>query len=295
MAAGVGPGSGCRAVPQISNEVERVQRPSLDRFVRDFLRPQRPVVLTGALDEWPALARWDEDYLRRTVGSRRLRVEAVAEREQAGYFGRQSLPQTMDFCDYLSAVFADRKVPRLYLGGISIPGAMGELAQDVRMPEYVVGPGRPVPYVWLGAGGSTTQLHYDINNNFHALLRGRKSVTLFAPDQSRRLYPTSVFSPRRHFSRVRLEEPDYGAHPALRDATGCRATLEPGDMLFLPSLWWHEFRTERPSIAVNYWWGLNRYGDRFAWLYLRELPLIWWTRGRAGVRWRLQRLQARST
>jgi lysine-specific demethylase 8 len=280
---------------QLTSEVERVRRPPVDRFVRDYLLPQKPVVITGALDDWPALARWDEDYLRRTVGSRRLRVEALTEREKPGYFGRQSEPQTMDFCEYLSAVFADQRVPRLYLGGIPIPGALGDLALDVRMPEYVQGASKPVPYFWLGAGRSTTQLHFDINNNFHALLRGRKTVILFAPDQSRGLYPTSVFSPRRHFSRVRLEEPDFEAFPALRQATGCRAVIERGDMLFLPSLWWHEVRTEEPSIAVNFWWGLNRYGNRLAWLYLRELPLIWWTRGRAGVRWRLQRLRAQQS
>ena len=278
---------------QFTSEVERVHRPPLERFVADYLRPQKPVVLTGAIDDWPALARWDQDYLREAVGTRRLRVESVSEGEKPGYFGRRSLPQSMDLRDYLAAVFADRRVPRLYLGGISIPGSLPELAPDIRMPEYVIGPRKPVPYFWLGAAGSTTQLHYDINNNFHALIRGRKVFSLFAPDQTRGLYPTSVFSPRRHFSRVKLEEPDYEAFPGLRRATGCRATLESGDMLFLPSLWWHEVRTEQPGIAINYWWGLNRYGNAFAWLYLRELPLIWWTLGRAQLRWRMQQLTAR--
>ncbi|HZM01120.1 MAG TPA: cupin-like domain-containing protein [Planctomycetota bacterium] len=275
---------------QYASDVERVHRPPLERFVEDYLRPQRPVVLTGAIDDWPALTRWDQDYLRRSVGDRRLRVEAVAGSEKPGYFGRRSLPQTMAFGDYLTAVVADQRVPRLYLGGISIPGSLPELAVDVRLPEYVLGPNEPVPYFWLGAGHSTTQLHYDINNNFHALIRGRKTFVLFAPDQSRDLYPTSVFSPRRHFSRVKLEDPDDQAFPRLRRATGCQATLERGEMLFLPSLWWHEVRTEQPSIGVNYWWGLNRYGSAFAWLYLRELPLIWWTLSRAQLRWRIQRL-----
>jgi lysine-specific demethylase 8 len=275
---------------QYTGEVEHVHRPPLERFVADWLRPQRPVVLTGAIEDWPAVSRWDQDYLRRAVGERRLRVEAVAGGEEPGYFGRRSLPQTMAFGEYLSAVIADERVPRLYMGGISIPGSLTELAADVRVPEYVLGRSKPVPYFWLGAGRSTTQLHYDINNNFHALIRGRKTFTLFAPDQTRGLYPTSVFSARRHFSRVKLEAPDYAAFPGLRNATGVRATLGPGEMLFLPSLWWHEVRTEQPSIGVNFWWGLNRYGDSFAWLYVRELPLIWWTLGRAGMRWRMQRL-----
>jgi len=275
----------------LTGEVDRARRPSLDGFVRDYLRPQRPVVLEGVLDDWPALERWSDEYLRRVVGDRRLRVEALTEDEASGYFGRRSLPRSMGFGEYLTAVMADRSVPRVYLGGISIPGALAELARDVRLPEYVADGSRPVPYLWLGAGGATTQLHYDINNNFHALIRGRKTFVLFPPDQSRRLYPTSVFSPRRHFSRVRLEAPDDEAFPALREARGLQVRLERGDMLFLPSLWWHEVRTEAPSLAVNWWWGMNRYGNRLAWLYLRELPLIAWTRVRTGLQWRLQRLR----
>ena len=105
--------------------------------------------------------------------------------------------------------------------------------------------------------------------------------------------PPSLFNVRRHFSQVRLEEPDYARFPKLKDAKGCQATLNAGDLLYLPSLWWHEVRSIEPSIAVNYWWGLNNYGDKTKYLYVRELPLIWWTLGKAGVRWRVRKLMGK--
>lgn len=275
---------------EITGEVERVENPTAERFVTEFLRPQRPVVLTRAIDDWRALSRWEPEYLRSTVGTKRLRVEAVTDREKSGYFGRQSVPQHMDFGEYLSRVFADQGVPRLYMGGISLAGELPELAGDVSLPRFVQGSEKPFPYLWLGAGGSTTQLHFDINNNFHALIRGHKEFILFPPDQSRFLYPTSVFNSRRHFSQVRLEDPDYTRFPNLRKAKGCQVRLKRGDMLFLPSLWWHEVRTIEPSIAVNYWWGLNKYGNKLDFRYVRELPLIWWTVGRKQIRWRTRQL-----
>lgn len=274
-------------------EVPRVENPTVERFVADFLLPQKPAVFTGTFDRWPALARWDFDFLRQAVGSKRLRVEAVSGGDKPGYFGRSSLPQEIELGEYVARVVAAKDVPRLYMGGISVPGQLPEIAADLALPPYVQGGEKPVPYLWLGARGTTTQLHYDINNNFHALFRGRKRFILYAPDQSGCLYPTSLLSPRRHFSRVWLEAPDLERFPKFRGARGCQATLGPGDLLFLPSLWWHEVRTLEPSIAVNYWWGKNEYGNKRAYLYVRELPLIWWTLGKAQLRWRVRQLAGR--
>ena len=62
----------------ITGEIPRVEIPSVERFVADFLLPQRPAVLTGVLADWPALAKWNSDHLKRTVGAKRLRVESIA-------------------------------------------------------------------------------------------------------------------------------------------------------------------------------------------------------------------------
>src|SRR5262245_14198055 len=263
------------SMAEVTGEVERVENPTEERFLSEFLLPQKPVVLTGAIADWRALARWEPEYLRSTVGAKRLRVEAVTEREKSGYFGRQSVPQHMDLGDYLSRVFADQGVPRLYMGGISISGELPELAGDVSMPRFVQGSERPVPYLWLGAGHSTTQLHFDINNNFHALIRGRKEFILFPPDQSRFLYPTTVFHARRHFSRVRLEDPDYARFPHLRKAKGFQVTMNRGDMLFLPSLWWHKARTIEPTIGGNTCGVRTKKGTNSAFRSVRNLLLIW--------------------
>jgi lysine-specific demethylase 8 len=274
-------------------EVDRVEKPTVERFVKEYLLPQKPVVLTKSFEDWPARSRWDFDYIRSTVGSKELRVEATGTQDKAGYFGRNSTPEKMKLADYVSQVQLSNEIPRVYLGGISVPGELPEIAGDVKIPAYVQGKERPVAYLWLGAGKVNTQLHFDINNNFHALLRGRKKFILFPPDQAKYLYPTTLFSPRRHFSQVRLEAPSDPRFPRLKLAKGFRASLSPGDLLFLPSLWWHEVRTLEPSIAVNYWWGLNEYGDKLAYLYVRELPLLWWRQGRLALRWRLQKLTGR--
>jgi Cupin-like domain len=51
-------------------EVPRVERPSRQEFEERFLFPQRPVIISGAMEGWPALERWTNDYLTEKVGAR---------------------------------------------------------------------------------------------------------------------------------------------------------------------------------------------------------------------------------
>ena len=58
-------------------------------------------------------------------------------------------------------------------------------------------------------------------------------------------------------SVVDFDDPDYGRHPRFRKAlaTAQTALLEPGDAIFIPSMWWHHVRSLEPfNVLVNYWW-----------------------------------------
>ena len=54
-------------------EVPRVERPSRREFEERFLFPQRPVIISGAMEGWPARERWTNDYLTEKVGARNVR------------------------------------------------------------------------------------------------------------------------------------------------------------------------------------------------------------------------------
>lgn len=49
------------------NRIERRRRPLYSAFSREFLAPRKPVVITGALDIWGALARWTPQFLQRSL------------------------------------------------------------------------------------------------------------------------------------------------------------------------------------------------------------------------------------
>ena len=102
----------------------------------------------------------------------------------------------------------------------------------------------------FGKPGSTFPvLHWDVKH-YHAFicqLYGRKAVVAFPPDQTRYLYP-KLDTPNQ--SQIPVgQDFDPDDFPKLREATGASATLGPGDMLFIPSGWWHA--VENTSISYR--------------------------------------------
>ncbi|MFX6149073.1 cupin-like domain-containing protein, partial [Acinetobacter baumannii] len=83
--------------------------------------------------------------------------------------------------------------------------------------------------------------------------------TLFPPDQFGNLYlgPLDNTPAGRAVSMVDFAEPDFAAHPRFREALAHAqvAELEPGDAIFIPSMWYHHVEGRSAfNVLINYWW-----------------------------------------
>lgn len=52
-------------------------------------------------------------------------------------------------------------------------------------------------------------------------------------------------------------DPDYKKYPEYRAAHPLQVTLYPGDVLYLPSLWFHHVQQGNDTIAVNFWYDME--------------------------------------
>ena len=138
----------------------------------------------------------------------------------------------------------------------------------------------------MGSTGNVTKTHYDMEDNINVQLLGRKEIILFPSTQLDELYPRSAWDYMSNFSRVEIETPDLSRYPRFSRATPLRAILEPGDFIYIPIYWWHQFRTLEASLNVNFWWqasagqALRRHGVRYWPRMARDLYLprtIWRT------------------
>lgn len=132
----------------------------------------------------------------------------------------------------------------------------GNLSLDVQATDLAFGSaGEPqedrftLPYLWMGASGAVTPTHYDNYHNMYVQVQGRKTFILFPPSAFDlfKLYPS--LHPAHRSAQVLLQQ----ASGTSADVVAFQCTLEPGEILFLPALWFHLVQTDSFSLSVNVW------------------------------------------
>jgi len=56
--------------------------------------------------------------------------------------------------------------------------------------------------------------------------------------------------------KVDFDEPDFKRFPKFKDVKGLQGVVGPGDVLFIPSYWWHHIISvgdEPYTVSVNFW------------------------------------------
>ncbi len=171
-------------------------------------------------------------------------------------------------------------VPTVYLASIDIEQFFDGLGDANPMP---LSPRDALASIWIG-NPTRIAAHNDFPDNLACCAAGQRRFTLFPPDQFRNLYlgPIDNTPAGRAVSMVDFAAPDLAACPRFADALGKaqQADLEPGDALFIPSMWYHHVEASAPfNVLVNYWWrntprylGQPQNALNHAILAIRDLP-----------------------
>jgi hypothetical protein len=248
--------------------VEIVLAPSVEEFAERYVRHERPVVVRGAINDWPPTYKWTLEYLKSTYGERRVTIGRSKSGPIKDYAERFGAGVDVTFAKAIDDTFtppdADLKC-RIHQESLDSWGPLHEESPPIR---YVL---RKLltKNIWMGSAGNVTGMHYDTEDNINVQVLGRKEIILFPSAQLHELYPRSVWHYQSNFSRVDIASPDLSRYPQFSRATPLRAVLEPGDFIFIPIYWWHEFHTLEASLNVNFWWratagqALRRHGMRF--------------------------------
>ena len=194
-------------------------------------------------------------------------------------FSREKAPFD-ELLDVLLKLADDPNPPALYVGSTEVDGFLPPFRAANDLP---LGERDPIVSAWLG-NRTCIAAHYDLPDNLACVVAGRRRFTRFPPDQLPNLYvgPLDLTPAGQPVSLVDMANPDLARHPRFAQALvhAQVVELEPGDALFIPSMWWHQVESLEPfNVLVNYWWRQSpAYLDSpigalmAALLTLRELP-----------------------
>jgi hypothetical protein len=266
-----------------------------DALPDELLRATEPYVVRGLAAHWPLVdaARTSieaaDAYLRpfyrdatvgAMLGTPEIRGRFFYNEDLTG-FNYYSVRARLDaVLDEMKGYREHPQPAAIYVGSTTIDTALPGLraANDIDLGERDA-----LASIWIG-NQTRIAAHYDLPDNLAVVAAGRRRFTLFPPEQLANLYVGPLdFNPAgQAISLVDFAAPDYERFPRFREALRHArvAELEPGDAIFIPSMWWHHVEALSPfNVLVNYWWRQSppwmdtpTNALMLALLTLRELP-----------------------
>jgi hypothetical protein len=260
----------------VSNEVRVIEGCSPHALPLDeLLSVGKPVMLKGMVRNWglveAGLRSVDEamDYLRSFYNGKVLSASFAAPRVAGRLFYNEDFTSLNfearrtrlgDVLDEIKAHLGDAQPPTMYIGSTPVDSYLPGMRKNNDLDFAAFGVDAP-PAVWIG-NRTVASCHYDAPNNIACVAVGRRRFTMFPPSQVDNLYPGPLeLNPGgQAVSLVDFASPDFNRFPRFKEAlaAGYSALLEPGDAIFVPSMWWHHVEgLSAFNTLVNYWWSTS--------------------------------------
>ncbi len=227
--------------------IERVKSISKPDFIQNYLKPQVPVVIENLVDDWPAVSKWNFDYIKQKVGDK---VVPLYDDRPVDYKDGFNEPHaTMKMSDYIALLQKEPTKYRIFL--YNVLKEVPELQEDFDFPDIGLRLMKSLPMLFFGGEGSHTFMHYDIDlaNILHFHFQGKKECILYPNGEKKHLYkvPHSLIT---HES-IDFSNPDFDRWPALKNASGYKTELEHGNVLYMPEGYWHYMRYITPGFSMS--------------------------------------------
>jgi hypothetical protein len=244
---------------------------SPEQFLREVAEPCQPVVIRGLTDDWPAVRAGER--------SPQAFKEHLAQFDNGGqvetFFGEPDIAGRYYYNNDLQGFNFERRQMKFtaaleaMLSGLDQPGSRSVYVGSVPANEFLPGfaarnpmpllkPG-VTPRIWVGHAANVSS-HYDAFDNLACVVAGARRFTLFSPELTSKLYVGPIdntIAGQPVSLAASSSVPDDARYPLFQQIKDKALTAEllPGDVLYLPKLWWHQVESTAPfNGLVNYWW-----------------------------------------
>ncbi|MFI8377588.1 cupin-like domain-containing protein [Leeuwenhoekiella sp. NPDC079379] len=228
-------------------EINRVKTITKAEFVKNYLKPQKPVVIENLIEDWPAFDKWDLDYIKDVAGDNE--VPLYDDRPVTHEDGFNQAHAKMKMADYIDLLQKEPTTYRIFL--YNIMKEVPTLKKDFNFPKIGLHLIKQIPMVFFGGENSRVFMHHDIDfaNILHFHFHGKKQVVLFPPEQTENLYkvPHSLITRED----IDFDNPNYDKFPVLKKAEGFICELNHGETLYMPEGYWHYMKYVTPGFSMS--------------------------------------------
>ncbi len=227
--------------------IPRVKTITKADFIKQYFKPQKPVVIEQFIEDWPAYTKWNLEYMKAIAGDKM--VPLYDDRPVDYKDGFNEPHAKMKMSEYINLLQTKPTKFRVFLWNIlkEVP----ELQNDFTFPDFGLKLMKGLPMLFFGGKDSHTFMHYDIDlaNIFHFHFHGEKEIILFDQKQNDYLYKI----PHALITRedIDFSNPDFEKWPALKQATGYKTHLKHGEMLYMPEGYWHYMKYLTPGFSMS--------------------------------------------
>ncbi|CAG9768260.1 unnamed protein product [Ceutorhynchus assimilis] len=264
-------------------------------FLRDYVSKNFPVLIKGGCNDWAAVKKWNSEYFKEHFSEKDVVVtltpngyaDGVANYEGQDYF---FLPEekTMKFGNFLKTLQEKKESYVTYIQQQNsnltqhFSEFMGDVQEEFHWASKAFNKKPDAVNFWMGDERAVTSMHKDPYENIYCVIDGHKDFLLIPPVDlpyvPYKNYPVKKYENVQPGGSFDLESnpqennifwiaadplngnlleiyPDF-----FVTARQFHVRVEKGDVLYLPSFWFHHVRQSHKCIAVNYWYDID-YND----------------------------------
>ncbi|XP_051259998.1 tRNA wybutosine-synthesizing protein 5 isoform X2 [Dicentrarchus labrax] len=223
----------------------------------------RPAVLR-AVRLGPCLEKWTVEYLGQKGGDKEVKIH-VSTVPQMDFLHKNFAYKTLPFNEFVKRA-SERKHSDFFLcedesyylrslgedvrrEPADLSKQFPDLAEDFNIPQFFAADQFFSSVFRISSCGLQLWTHYDVMDNLLAQVTGMKRVVLYSPQDALHLYLSGDKS-----EVLDIDSPDLKRFPEFVKAKRYECVLEPGDLLFIPALWFHNTLALQFGVGVNVFW-----------------------------------------
>ena len=258
-------------------------------FYREYVGRNVPLLIRGGCKHWKAMD-WTDEYLKTAVTNPVTVAITPDGRGDCIKDDTFILPfeTTMPLTEFFDQLRRKDRVHYIQKQCSSLDLEFDALLGDVPVLDWAseaFGQDPDATNIWIGDERAVSSTHKDPYENIYCVVAGTKEFTLLPPTDApylyRKPYPIGKYTESFDIEKqegtvpwipVDPDDPDLTKYPLFAHASPIVVQVEKGDVLYLPSLWFHKVKQvpeDGRCIAVNYWYDM-RFDARYTWSVFQD-------------------------